>query len=67
MDVMQHSENVIAMTEQQIGAALRLFCLRSRISAFFAGVSIEKDGEPNSADLARSARQQILIKLSVDV
>ena len=52
--------------EQQIGAALRLFCLRSRISAFFAGVSIEKDGEPNSADLARSARQQILIKLSVD-
>ena len=51
--------------DQQIRAALRLFCLRSRISAYFSGVAIGPGGEPNAADLARSAQHQVLIRLSV--
>ncbi len=52
---------------EQIRAALKLFCLRSRISAYFLGVAIDANGEPIEADLARSAQQQVLIKLSVSL
>ena len=50
---------------QQIAAALRLFCLRSRISAYFAGVGFDSDGEPNSTDLSRAAEQHALITLTL--
>lgn len=50
---------------QQIAAALRLFCLRSRISAYFAGVGFDSDGEPKSADLVRAAEQHVLITLTL--
>ena len=52
---------------EQIRAALKLFCLRSRISAYFLGVAIDANGEPIEADLARSAQQQVLLKLSVSL
>lgn len=51
--------------DQQVAAALRLFCLRSRISAYFAGVGFDSDGEPKSADLVRAAEQHVLITLTL--
>lgn len=50
---------------QQIAGALRLFCLRSRISAYFAGVGFDSDGEPNSMDLVRAAERHVLITLTL--
>ena len=64
---LQATAYVEVENEQQIRAALRLFCLRSRISAYFSGVAIDANSEPNGADLARSAQQQVLIKLSVSL
>ena len=52
--------------EQQIRSALRLFCLRSRVSAYFSGVAIDSNGEPDEVDLSRSAQQHVLIKLSIE-
>lgn len=63
------SVSAIAQVEvednQQVAAALRLFCLRSRISAYFAGVGFDSDGEPKSADLVRAAEQHVLITLTL--
>ena len=52
--------------DQQIRSALRLFCLRSRISAYFSGVAIDSNGEPDEVDLSRSAQQHVLINLSIE-
>ena len=51
---------------EAIAAALRLFCLRYRTSAYFAGVGFDKAGEPRRDDLQRSAQQQVLIRLRLD-
>lgn len=51
--------------DEQVAAALRLFCLRSRISAYFAGVGFDSDGEPNSMDLVRAAERHVLITLTL--
>ena len=48
----------------RIAAALKQFCLRSRISAFFAGVGFDGP-EPRDQDLARGAQQQVLIRLEL--
>lgn len=47
----------------EIARALRLFCLRSRISAYFAGVGFDRQGEPVEEDLWRAAAAQVLIRL----
>lgn len=48
---------------ETIAEALRLFCLRSRISAYFAGVGFDRQGEPVKEDLLRSAQDHVLIRL----
>ncbi|MBO79506.1 MAG: hypothetical protein CMQ22_08065 [Gammaproteobacteria bacterium] len=63
---LQATAYVEVENEQQIRSALRLFCLRSRISAYFSSVAIDANGEPDELDLSRSARQHVLIKLSIE-
>jgi hypothetical protein len=54
---------VEATDEKAIRHALAGFCRRSRISAFFAGVSMVR-GEPVSRDLEAAAAKHVLIELS---
>ena len=59
------SVGVEAADQQKISRALDGFCRRSRVSAFFAGVSMVQ-GEPNATDLAHAAQKHVLIELSED-
>ena len=53
----------VSQDTAEIARALRLFCLRSRISAYFAGVGFDRQGEPVEEDLRRAAAEQVLIRL----
>jgi hypothetical protein len=57
------SVRVEAYDQKAIAQALAGFCRRSRISAFFAGVSMVQ-GEPVAGDLEAAATRHVLIELS---
>jgi hypothetical protein len=57
------SVRVEAYDQKAIAQALAGFCRRSRISAFFAGVSMVQ-GEPVAGDLKVAASRHVLIELS---
>lgn len=57
------STRVEATDQKAISRALAGFCRRSRVSAFFAGVSMVR-GEPVSGDLQAASAKHVLIELS---
>ena len=63
-NVFAASVAVVSDDDDAIAEALGLFCMRSRISAYFAGVGFDDDGKPRRSDLYRSAQQQVLIRLA---